>query len=65
MSHWERLATQSQTYVESDYQKAGYRLVMERSMRGAERLTFTPIPVDPFAAILRRRRRATASGEKL
>ena len=30
MSHWERLASQSQIYVESDYQKAGYRLVMEQ-----------------------------------
>ena len=30
MSHWERLAVQSQTHVESDYQKAGYRLVMEQ-----------------------------------
>ena len=30
MSHWERLASQSQIYVESDYQKAGYSLVMEQ-----------------------------------
>lgn len=30
MSHWERLAAQSQTHIESDYQKAGYRLVMEQ-----------------------------------
>lgn len=30
MSHWERLAAQSQANVESDYQKAGYRLVMEQ-----------------------------------
>ena len=30
MSHWERLAAQSQTHAESDYQKAGYRLVMEQ-----------------------------------
>lgn len=30
MSHWERLATQSQIYAESDYQKTGYRLVMEQ-----------------------------------
>ena len=43
----------------------GYRLVMERSLRGAERLTFTPIPVDPVAAALRRRALATALGEKL
>jgi plasmid replication initiation protein len=26
----------------------GYRLVMSRDPRGAERLTFAPIPVDPF-----------------
>jgi hypothetical protein len=38
---------------------------MERSLRGAERLTFTPIPVDPVAAALRHRALATASGEKL
>lgn len=30
MSHWERLTAQSQTHIESDYQKAGYRLVMEQ-----------------------------------
>lgn len=30
MSHWERLAAQNQVYAESDYQKAGYRLVMEQ-----------------------------------
>lgn len=30
MSHWERLAAQSQIHIESDYQKAGYRLVMEQ-----------------------------------
>lgn len=30
MSHWERLAAQSQTHAESDYQKAAYRLVMEQ-----------------------------------
>jgi plasmid replication initiation protein len=43
----------------------GYRLVIERGLRGAERLNFTPIPVDPLAAALRRRGLATASGEKL
>ena len=36
MSHWERLATQSQTYVESDYQKAGYRLVMEQVLYASD-----------------------------
>lgn len=30
MSHWERLAAQNPAYAESDYQKAGYRLVMEQ-----------------------------------
>jgi len=43
----------------------GYRLVIERSLRGVERLNFTPIPVDPLTAALRRRGLATASGEKL
>jgi plasmid replication initiation protein len=32
-----------------------YRLVIERDLRGTERLNFTPIPVDPLAAALRRR----------
>jgi plasmid replication initiation protein len=41
----------------------GYRLVIERGLHGAERLTFTPIPVDPLAARLRRR--AITSGENL
>lgn len=36
MSHWERLATQSQTYAESDYQKAGYRLVMEQVLYASD-----------------------------
>jgi plasmid replication initiation protein len=43
----------------------GYRLVIERSRRGGERLNFTPIPVDPLTAALRRRVLATASGDKL
>ena len=30
MSHWERLAAQNPAYAEGDYQKAGYRLVMEQ-----------------------------------
>jgi len=41
----------------------GYRLVIERGLHGAERLTFTPIPFDPLAARLRRR--AITSGENL
>ena len=36
MSQWERLAAQSQTNVESDYQKAGYRLVMEQVLYAAD-----------------------------
>lgn len=36
MSHLERLAAQSQTNVESDYQKAGYRLVMEQVLYAAD-----------------------------
>ena len=43
----------------------GYRLVIECGVRGTERLNFTPIPVDPLAAALRRRALAAASGEKL
>lgn len=36
MSHWERLASQSQTYVESDYQKAAYRLLMEQVLYASD-----------------------------
>jgi plasmid replication initiation protein len=43
----------------------GYRLVIERGLRGAELLNFTPIPVDPLTAALRRRGLATASVDKL
>jgi plasmid replication initiation protein len=43
----------------------GYRLVIERDLRGVERLNFTPIPVDLLTAALRRRGLATASGDKL
>jgi hypothetical protein len=43
----------------------GYRLVIEPGLRGAERLNFMPIPVDPLTAALRRRGLATTSGEKL
>jgi plasmid replication initiation protein len=43
----------------------GYRLVIEAGLRGAERLNFIPVPVDPFTAALRRRGLATASGESL
>jgi plasmid replication initiation protein len=43
----------------------GYRLLIKRGLHGAERLHFTPIPVDPLAARLRRRGLATTSGENL
>jgi plasmid replication initiation protein len=43
----------------------GYRLVIERSLRGSERLSFTPIPANPMASTLRRRGLAASSGEKL
>src|SRR3984893_4678653 len=43
----------------------GYRLVIEHGLRGAELLNFTPIPVDPLTAALRRRGLATASVHKL
>ena len=36
MSHWERLAAQSQTHAESDYQKAGYRLAMEQVLYASD-----------------------------
>ncbi|WP_368563513.1 DUF4194 domain-containing protein [Pseudoxanthomonas sp. UTMC 1351] len=36
MSHWERLAAQSQTYAENDYQKAGYRLIMEQVLYASD-----------------------------
>src|SRR5712664_1844305 len=43
----------------------GYQLVIDRSLRGAERLNFIPIPVDPRTAARRRRGLATASVHKL
>ena len=43
----------------------GYQLVIDRGLRGAERLNFTPIPVDPLTAARRRRGLATASVHKL
>ena len=43
----------------------GYQLVIDRGLRGAERLNFTPIPVDPLTAARRRRALATAPGENL
>ena len=43
----------------------GYRLVIDRGLRGAERLNFTPIPVDPLTAAPRRRGFPTASVHKL
>lgn len=43
----------------------GYRLVIESGLRGDERLNFTPIPVDPLAAALRRGGLATTPVDKL
>ena len=43
----------------------GYRLVIERSLRGAELLKFMPIPVDPLTAALRRRGLAATPGDNL
>jgi plasmid replication initiation protein len=43
----------------------GYRLVIDRGPRSAERLNFTPIPVDPLTAAPRRRGLPTASVQKL
>jgi plasmid replication initiation protein len=43
----------------------GYRLLIERGLHGAERLRFTPIPVDALVAPLRRRGLATTPGENL
>jgi len=43
----------------------GYRLNIDRGLPGAERLSFTPIPVDPLTAAPRRRGLPTASVHKL
>jgi hypothetical protein len=43
----------------------GYRLLIERGLHGAERVHFTPIPVDALASPLRRRGLATTPGENL
>jgi plasmid replication initiation protein len=43
----------------------GYRLIIDRGPRGAERLNFTPTPVDPLTAAPRRRGLPTASVHKL
>lgn len=36
MSQWERLAAQNPAYAESEYQKAGYRLVMEQVLYASD-----------------------------
>jgi len=36
MSHWERVSSQSQVYAEGDYQKAGYRLIMEQVLYASD-----------------------------
>lgn len=43
----------------------GYELVIARNSGGAERLTFAPTSVDPIAQRLRKRRRASGTGENL
>ncbi|WP_315750718.1 MULTISPECIES: replication initiator protein A [unclassified Bradyrhizobium] len=43
----------------------GYRLAIEPGLRDRERLSFAPVPEDPFAARLRKRGISTASGENL
>jgi plasmid replication initiation protein len=43
----------------------GYQLVIERGLRGDERLAFTPIAVDPIAARLRKRGLNARPGENL
>ncbi len=43
----------------------GYQLVIERGLRGDERLAFTPIAVDPIAARLRKRGLNASPGENL
>ena len=42
-----------------------YRLFIEPSLRGVERLVFAPIPVDPLAERLRKRGLVARSGENL
>ena len=46
-------------------QYAFYQLVIERGLRGDERLAFTPIAVDPIAARLRKRGLNASPGENL
>ena len=41
----------------------GYQLVIERGLRGDERLAFTPIAADPIAARLRKRGLNVRPGE--
>jgi len=43
----------------------GYQLVIERGLRGDERLAFTPIAADPIAARLRKRSLNASPGENL
>jgi len=43
----------------------GYQLVIERGLRGDERLAFTPIAADPIAARLRKRGLNASPGENL
>ena len=43
----------------------GYRLLIERDLRGAERLNFAPLPVDPLSGSLTPSRARTGSGDSL
>jgi plasmid replication initiation protein len=43
----------------------GYRLIIDPGLRGAERLVFTPVPIDPLAERWRKRGLITRSGENL
>ena len=43
----------------------GYQLVITRDGGGVERLTFAPTSVDPIAQRLRKRSRASSTGENL
>ena len=42
----------------------GYQLVITRDPRGAERLNFAPVLIDPFAERLRKRGLVPPSGDK-
>jgi plasmid replication initiation protein len=43
----------------------GYSLTVERGLRGSERLTFAPLPIDPFTRLGEQLSSASTNGEKL